>query len=656
MTSSQASLFEGGLFDFDNGASPESGMYSASSTNPPEPPSTMGANSSLRPLSAVTDEVGNSDLHSGTGPTDGGSPQHSGGRVIEIVRQVEALLDELSGLDFCELPSGDRLQITSDLGVQASRLGALRDVAVASLARDRAWDSTGSRTLIDHVRSTRKSSSREASKIVARAQALDTELPLFRAAFVAGLIDEEKIEIVSRHTSEPLLKERLSDPVEGEAYLLERAKAKNTDAFRKIVRAWAMKQSPAITEEAHKQRVRQERLTLVADDDGYTIRGWLTALNGEIVNVALSAMMGVPSKEDTRLPPERRAGSLVELASQSLDQGRSNHAAVVRPHLSVHVPFDVLGKIAASGDDTEVGSIASNAECGCLKDKRQASGHRGHAGHGRASGELAGSEESESVLGEHARLGAQLSEPNSPPGSLPGVPPGPPNLLYVGEPPGIEFHGVGEPPGREYFRVGDPPGRQFLGVGEPPGRAFEQAPETGGGKLGRCIHTVQRERERAREILAVIRAGVDEDLLSGSEPATLDDGTPINFSELQTLLCSSVLQRVVVNQEGEVLDVGRKHRIATKHQAAAVIARDRTCRYPGCDRTIGSSEIHHSQYWRDGGKTDIDNLVMLCWYHHKHVHEQKITITHHRDGWDFSSHSDFIGTTPHGLAIQERGS
>lgn len=516
-------------------------------------------------------------------------------RAEEIIRQVSDLLDELVAMNFGELPASDRVRFTSDLGVQASRLGALRDVAVASLAKDQAWEGSGSRNITDHVRSTSKSSSREASKIVERAKVLDEELPLFRSAFTAGQIDEEKIEIVSRYTTDSVLKEKLGDPVEGEAYLLRLAKAKNSDVFRKQVRAWAMKAAPKVAEDNHKKAVRQERITLVPDDDGYVVRGWLTSLNGEIVNVALKAMMGVPTREDPRLPTERRAGALVELARQFLDEGNANRAATVRPHISVHVPFEVLDKIApesglAAEELPACDASGSDRACGC---------------------------ESPAGVGTGSPAGYELG---APPGKEPGAPPS----YQLGAPPGYES---GAPPG--------------YGPGAPPAK--------GGGKLGSCIHDVRRERKRAGELLAVIRAGIDEDLLTGSPPATLDDGTPINYSELQTLLCTGDLHRVLLSSDGEVLDVGRKYRIATTPQAKAVIARDRTCRYPGCDRTIGSSEIHHSQYWESGGETNIDNLVMLCWHHHKHVHQEAITITHHRDGWVFTSPQGYVGTTPHGL-------
>lgn len=136
-------------------------------------------------------------------------------------------------------------------------------------------------------------------------------------------------------------------------------------------------------------------------------------------------------------------------------------------------------------------------------------------------------------------------------------------------------------------------------------------------------------------VLSEIRAGIDPDLFKGLEPATLDDGTPLVPSDLMTLLCDSRISRQIFSKEGVTLDHGHAHRLCTPQQRRAVIARDRTCRFPGCHHTYQSSQIHHAVHWKDGGDSNIDNLVMLCWYHHRFVHSRDITIYRHEHGWAF---------------------
>ncbi len=46
------------------------------------------------------------------------------------------------------------------------------------------------------------------------------------------------------------------------------------------------------------------------------------------------------------------------------------------------------------------------------------------------------------------------------------------------------------------------------------------------------------------------------------------------------------------------------------------------CVFPGCDRPPAHTEAHHIQHWADGGKTDLDNLVLLCSVHHHDVHDR----------------------------------
>ena len=60
--------------------------------------------------------------------------------------------------------------------------------------------------------------------------------------------------------------------------------------------------------------------------------------------------------------------------------------------------------------------------------------------------------------------------------------------------------------------------------------------------------------------------------------------------------------------------------------ARALKARDGGCRFPGCDRTR-FTEGHHVKHWADGGETKLSNLVTLCGFHHRLVHEGGYGLT-----------------------------
>ncbi|HKX76094.1 MAG TPA: HNH endonuclease signature motif containing protein [Acidimicrobiia bacterium] len=53
-----------------------------------------------------------------------------------------------------------------------------------------------------------------------------------------------------------------------------------------------------------------------------------------------------------------------------------------------------------------------------------------------------------------------------------------------------------------------------------------------------------------------------------------------------------------------------------------MIARDRHCQHPGCDRPARWCDIHHIIPWAEGGPTALWNLTLLCRYHHRRVHGQ----------------------------------
>jgi hypothetical protein len=71
-----------------------------------------------------------------------------------------------------------------------------------------------------------------------------------------------------------------------------------------------------------------------------------------------------------------------------------------------------------------------------------------------------------------------------------------------------------------------------------------------------------------------------------------------------------------------VLAEGRTKRIATRAQTLALIARDRGCSFPDCDKPPEWTQRHHIHAWSDGGRTDLDNLTLLCAPHHRDFDRQ----------------------------------
>jgi len=99
-----------------------------------------------------------------------------------------------------------------------------------------------------------------------------------------------------------------------------------------------------------------------------------------------------------------------------------------------------------------------------------------------------------------------------------------------------------------------------------------------------------------------------------------EDGHILTVQELRTLACDCSLSRIVLGPEGEIIDVGRRTRVIPTAMRRAVIARDRHCTWPGCDRNPRWCDVHHLRHWGDGGGTDPSNGTLRCRFHHVLTH------------------------------------
>jgi hypothetical protein len=94
-------------------------------------------------------------------------------------------------------------------------------------------------------------------------------------------------------------------------------------------------------------------------------------------------------------------------------------------------------------------------------------------------------------------------------------------------------------------------------------------------------------------------------------------GQLMSVPEALKLADESIVNLLVQQANGAVLAEGRVSRIASRRQTIALIARDKGCSFPDCDRPPEWSQRHHVVGWADGGRTDVDNLTLLCGRHHR---------------------------------------
>jgi hypothetical protein len=107
----------------------------------------------------------------------------------------------------------------------------------------------------------------------------------------------------------------------------------------------------------------------------------------------------------------------------------------------------------------------------------------------------------------------------------------------------------------------------------------------------------------------------------GAPAADIELSLPISTRTLERLACDCTISRVLL-ADSTVIDVGKATRVVSAPTRRALRVRDRGCRWPGCDRQVNWSTPHHIIAWSTKrGPTNLPNLVLLCFYHHRLVHE-----------------------------------
>ena len=128
---------------------------------------------------------------------------------------------------------------------------------------------------------------------------------------------------------------------------------------------------------------------------------------------------------------------------------------------------------------------------------------------------------------------------------------------------------------------------------------------------------------------------LDADTLSGHDAGGRCeiDGEPLAAETGRRLACDASVV-ALVHRGGHPLAVGRRTRTIGPALRRALAARDRGCRFPGCDRHA-HLHAHHIQHWAHGGPTELANLIQLCHRHHRLVHEGGYTLARRADGLEF---------------------
>ncbi len=93
------------------------------------------------------------------------------------------------------------------------------------------------------------------------------------------------------------------------------------------------------------------------------------------------------------------------------------------------------------------------------------------------------------------------------------------------------------------------------------------------------------------------------------------------------VMCDCAVTAVWLTADGKPFDVGTPTSEIPLRNRKAIRGRDRCCRYPGCSRPGRWTEIHHMKHREHGGTHELDNLVLLCRFHHRLIHTNNLTLS-----------------------------
>ena len=122
----------------------------------------------------------------------------------------------------------------------------------------------------------------------------------------------------------------------------------------------------------------------------------------------------------------------------------------------------------------------------------------------------------------------------------------------------------------------------------------------------------------------------DQDNADQVPDSKLEDGTHVSAETSERLSCDASRTVMRHDADGRIVEVSARTRTVPPATRRALLHRDHSCRFPGC--ALRFVQAHHILHWAHGGPTTLANLVLLCRYHHRAVHEDGYRITREENG------------------------
>ena len=133
----------------------------------------------------------------------------------------------------------------------------------------------------------------------------------------------------------------------------------------------------------------------------------------------------------------------------------------------------------------------------------------------------------------------------------------------------------------------------------------------------------------------------------GTQCFITQTGQHLTNKEIAAYLTHANMQ-LLIQHNGVPLWLSNTTRTATRQQRRALNYRSGgqgTCEFPGCTQNR-FLKAHHVNYHSTGGTTSLENLILLCQYHHNELHTQHWTITTNNNQiFTFWNNNTCLGTT-----------
>ncbi|OZE40233.1 hypothetical protein CH259_04520 [Rhodococcus sp. 05-2254-4] len=126
-------------------------------------------------------------------------------------------------------------------------------------------------------------------------------------------------------------------------------------------------------------------------------------------------------------------------------------------------------------------------------------------------------------------------------------------------------------------------------------------------------------------------------------PFHFDWTGPMSRAFAELLTCDADLTPVIVDHHGVPLALGRSTRLASDDQRIALTIRDRCCVM--CGRPAQWCQAHHVKFWEHGGRTDLNNLALVCGECHRLVHHGDWQLLMGDDGHPYAVPPESIDPT-----------